>query len=78
MQGYEYASFDILECGVIAVKFHPLTWVRITFCGVNYAGRVSKIHIGPRGNIDYTVEYVDDTGALKSGDFRDDEIEQTA
>lgn len=55
--------------------FQPCDFVVIVFCGVNYNGRVSKCHLAPAGDCTYTVEYVDDAGAMKSGDFRGDEIE---
>ena len=58
------------------LKFAPLDWVRITFCGVNYHGRITKAHIGPNNDHTYTVEYVGDDASFKSGDFRDDELEK--
>lgn len=56
------------------MEFKPLDWVILTFCGVNYRGRISRAHIGPNDDYTYTVEYVNDTGDFKSGDFRADEL----
>lgn len=53
--------------------FIPGAWVVITFCGVNYNGRVSKCARAFGGN-EYTVEYVNDTGDFKEGVFQEDEL----
>lgn len=56
-------------------KFHPQDYVTVMACGVGYRGRVLRcIWEGERGHL-YDVQYVDDRGEFKRGEFAPDELE---
>lgn len=54
-------------------SFAPGDWVYVTFCNVNYRGRISECR-WKNGHDAYQVEYVNDTAEMKSGEFLRDEI----
>lgn len=54
-------------------SFAPRDWVYITFCNVNYRGRIAECR-WKNGHDAYEVEYVKDDGAMTSGQFLRDEL----
>ena len=54
-------------------SFAPTDWVYITFCNVNYRGRVTEC-IWQNGCDSYQIEYVNDSGEMKEGRFLSDEL----
>lgn len=54
-------------------RFAPLTFVVITVTGVNYRGRIMRAS-WQRGGEVYDVQYVDDRGEFKRGEFYEDEL----
>jgi hypothetical protein len=54
-------------------EFSPLDYVSITLFGLNYRGRVARC-MATSGKHVYEVEYVNDTGELKRGEFNEDEL----
>lgn len=61
---------------IFALAFTPAQWVQITFCGVNYRGRIVHCKILRHAVHVYQVQYVDDSGTLKYEDFHEDEIQE--
>ena len=55
-------------------KFRPRDWVKITFGGVNYRGRIVQCKWAAAGS-SYQVEYVNDCAEFKEGEFLGDELE---
>jgi hypothetical protein len=53
--------------------FAPLMFVTITVTGVNYRGRITRA-IWQKGGEVYDVQYVDDRGEFKRGEFYEDEL----
>jgi hypothetical protein len=57
--------------------FDPLDFVTVTVHGVNYRGRVVRCIHEARAEL-YDIEYVDDRGDFKRGEFHADELEVKA
>lgn len=55
-------------------EFHPGRYVRVTYLGLNYRGRVIDCIWGD-GSHRYRVEYADDKGDLQAREFYADELE---
>lgn len=55
-------------------RFAPQDFVTVKVMGVNYRGRVVR-SIWQKGGVVYEVQYVDDRGEFKRGEFYDDELE---
>lgn len=55
-------------------RFSPRDWVLIVFAGLNYRGRISKCILYAHNEQGYWVEYINDTGDFKEGEFKEDEL----
>ena len=53
--------------------FIPGSWVVVTFCGINYRGRIEECR-WKQGKDAYWVAYVDDRAEIKTNEFSHDEL----
>lgn len=63
----------VLMSGSRGFSFAPMEWVVVTFCGLNYRGRVEECRWKENKDA-YWVAYVGDGGDIKTNEFSRDEL----